>query len=412
MRRVVVTGMGAITPIGLTAPAFWENTCRGRNGISVIEGFDSKDLPVRIAGEIKDFDAAKYLDRRNARRMDRFSQFGTVAAIEACENSGLDLDGEDLKRIGVVVGTGIGGLREIEAQHIRLMGKGFDKVSPFMIPKLMANAVSGNISIIYGLRGPNSAMVTACASAANAIGTAAAIIRLGAADAMFTGGAEAAITPLGIAGFDAMNAISRRNDEPEKARRPFDKMRDGFVMGEGAGIVVIEELEHARKRGAEIYGELIGYGMSGDAYHIAAPEPDGTGAAIAMRTALESAKIAPEQLGYINAHGTGTPLGDISECEAIRLVLGENAKKVAVSSTKSMIGHLLGASGGPEFIAAVMAVREGVIPPTINLENPDPKCDLDFVPIEARETQVEVAMSNSFGFGGHNACLVVRKFED
>jgi len=410
MRRVVITGVGVVTSLGLNAPLFWENIVKGRSGIGLIEAFDSTEYPVKIAGEIKNFDPGVFLNKRIAQRVDRFCQFGLVASIEAVKDSGIDLHKDDVNRIGVMVGSGIGGLTEIEIQHTRLVEKGPSKISPFMIPKLMVNAASGQISIYFGLRGPNSSVATACASASNAIGHAFDLIRRGAADAMLSGGTEAAITPLGVGGFIAMNALSRRNDEPTKASRPFDLKRDGFVLGEGAGIVILEELERAKKRGANIYAEMAGYGMSGDGYHIAAPEPCGVGAALAMKQAIEDSGLDISEIRHINAHGTGTPLGDVAETLAIKAVFGAHAKTVLVSSTKSMIGHLLGASGGPELIATIMAIRENIVPPTINLEEPDPKCDLDYVPNTAREAQVNAALSNSFGFGGHNASLVAKKY--
>jgi len=410
MRRVVVTGMGVVSSLGIGAGKFWENLIRGVSGISRIEQFDASEYAVKIAGEIKRWDACDYIDRRTARRLDRFCQFALVSSIQAAEDSELDFDALDKDRAGVIVGSGIGGLSEIETQHFRLIEKGASKVSPFMIPKLMINAASGQLSIHFGLSGPNSAVATACASATNAIGYAFDMIRRNYADVMITGGSEAAITPLGISGFVSMNALSRRNSDPARASRPFDKDRDGFVMGEGAGIVILEEYGYARRRGAKIYAEVIGHGMSGDAHHIAAPEPEGKGAVLAMQRALEDAGIAPEDVGYINAHGTGTPLGDLAEAIAIRSVFGDHADKLAVSSTKSMIGHLLGGSGGPEFVATVLTLQRGILPPTINRDTPDPQCNLDVVPNQAREQSIDVAMSNSFGFGGHNATLVLRKF--
>ena len=411
MRRVVITGVGLVSSLGLNVRTFWDNVKRGKSGISLIESFDASDFPVRIAGEIKGFNPLDYLDGRTARRIDRFCQFGLVSAMEAVEDSGLDLDREDRTAIGVMVGSGIGGLYEIEAQHTRLIEKGPSKISPFMIPKLMVNAASGQISIHFSLNGPNSAVATACASASNAIGHAFDIIRHDRADVMLCGGAEAAVTQLGVAGFIAMNAVSRRNEEPTRASRPFDLRRDGFVIGEGAGILILEELGRAKKRGAKIYAEVAGYGMSGDGYHIAAPEPEGKGAILSIKQALKDSGLAKSDISYINAHGTGTPLGDIAETIAIKAVFGDDARTLAVSSTKSMIGHLLGASGGPELIATALALGEGVIPPTINLEEKDPRCDLDYVPNEAREQKLTAAMSNSFGFGGHNASLVIMRFD-
>jgi len=411
MGRVVVTGLGVVSSLCLGAAGFWEKIKQGVSGISRIERFDTSDFSVKIAGEVKNWNPLDYLDRRQARRLDRFCQFAVVAGIQAFDDSGLDIDNIDKDRVGVLVGSGIGGLGEIEEQHLRLIEKGSAKVSPLMIPKLMINAASGQLSIHYGFQGPNSAVASACASATNAIGFAFDIIKNGLVDIILTGGSEAAITPLGMSGFISMNALSRRNDEPEKASRPFDLDRDGFVMGEGAGVIVLEDYEYAKRRGANIYAEVIGHGMSGDAYHIAAPEPNGHGAALAMIQALKCAGITATDIDYINAHGTGTPLGDKAETQAIKTVFKEDAGKVAISSTKSMIGHLLGGSGGPEFIATAYAVKENLAPPTINYGTQDPECDLDCVPNEAREMVINYAMSNSFGFGGHNATVVLKKYD-
>lgn len=408
-RRVVITGMGVSCPLGNTVDQFWERLLAGESGIVLIESFDATGFPVRIAGECRDFDPAKYVDRKDLKRLDRFAQFAVAAATDAFEDGGLDIGACDSSRLGVVVGSGIGGLREMEAQQRRLTDKGPEKVSAFTIPKLMANAASGRISIRFGARGPNTTVSTACASATNAMGDAFNIILRGDADVMITGGAEAAITPLGVAAFASMKALSERNDDPPRASRPFDRDRDGFVMGEGAGMFVFEELGHAQKRGADIHAEVLGFGMSCDASHIAQPDEEGRGAAAAMRLAVRNARVSTEQVDYINAHGTGTPLGDIAESVAIKSVFGRHANRLRISSTKSAIGHLLGASGGVELVATIMAVKHGVIPPTINLENPGESCDLDYTPLTPQDARVDVAMSNSFGFGGHNACIIVGK---
>ena len=410
-RRVVVTGLGIVSSIGRDVETYWKSLTDGKSGIKPITGFDASDFSTRIAGEIPDFDPLVWIDKRLANRLDRFSQMGLGAAIQAVNDSGIAFDKEDQTRCGVMVGSGIGGLWEIETQHKRLLSKGPSRVSPFLVPKLMANACSGQISIHYGINGPNMAVVTACASSNHSMGQAFRAIVHNDADIMVAGGSEAAITPLGVAGFCSAKAISRRNDEPERASRPFDKGRDGFVMGEGAGIVVLEELEHARKRGANIYAEFLGFGLSGDGTHLVEPDPKGAGAALSMKRAMEFGKTAANEITYINAHGTSTPLGDASETTAIKLALGDAASKVAISSTKSMIGHLLGASGGVEIVATVLCMANDVIHPTINYEEPDPACDLDYVPNTAREMKVEKAISNSFGFGGHNASLLLGKFE-
>jgi len=382
-----------------------------RSGISTIESFDTSDYPVRFGGEVKSFDVTQYVDRRESKRMDRFTQFAMAAASQAVEDSGIDFSKEDVFRAGVVIGTGIGGIKEIEDQHKRLLDKGPAKVSPFCVPRLMANAGSGNVAIQYGLRGPNFCVLSACASGNHAIGEAYLNIVAGRSDIMVTGGAEAALTPVGLASFCAARSLSVRNDDPPAASRPFDSDRDGFVLSEGAGILVLEELERARKRGATIYAELLGYGATDDGYHITAPLPHGDGAAAAMTLALADAGLAPDKIDYINAHGTGTELNDVAESSAIRRVFGQHAPGVPVSSTKSCLGHLLGASGAVELIVCVKTINESTIPPTRNLENPDPKCgpEMDFVPLKAREAEVATALSNSFGFGGHNACLVVGK---
>ncbi len=409
--RVVITGLGCVTALAESANKLFAALCEGRSGISTIESFDTSAYPVRFGGEAKSFDVTKYVDRRESKRMDRFTQFAMAAASQAVDDSGIDFSKEDVFRAGVIVGTGIGGIKEIEDQHIRLLDRGPGKVSPFCVPRLMANAACGNIAIRYGLRGPNFCVSSACASGNHAIGEAFANILAGRSDIMITGAAEAALTPVGLASFCAARSLSLRNDDPQAASRPFDKDRDGFVLAEGAGVLVLEEKEHARKRDATIYAELLGYGATDDGHHITAPLPDGDGAAATMKLALADAGLTPEKIDYINAHGTGTELNDRAESAAIKSVFSEYAYKTPVSSTKSCLGHLLGASGAVELIVCVKAINESTIPPTINLENLDPQCDpkMDFVPLEARRARVNVALSNSFGFGGHNACLVVGK---
>ncbi len=409
-RRVVITGLGSITSVGLNKEAFWDAACAGRSGVRPITHFDVSDHACKIASMVEDFDPGPVISPREARRLDRYSQFGLIAADEAVRDSGLDFDAVDRDRAGAVIGTGIGGINEIEEQRMVLHERGPRRVSPFLIPKLMSNAAAGHVAITHGLRGPNAAVSTACASALHAMGDAFMYVAYDRADLMITGGTEAAVTALGLAGFISCKAVSTRNDEPEKASRPFDKERDGFVMGEGAGILVFEELEHAQKRDAHIYAEVLGFGATCDAYHITAPQPDGTGAATSMTQALEDAGLTPTDVDYINAHGTSTPLNDSMETNAIKAALGEHAYAVAVSSTKSMIGHLLGASGGAELVQTALTIDRGVICPTINYENPDPACDLDYVPNQAREQDVSVALCNSFGFGGHNATFVLGKF--
>ncbi len=409
--RVVITGLGVISPVGNSKEQFWNSLTQGRSGIGRLTLFDPTGYDSRIAGQINNFDASGRLGKKQTRRMDRFTQFAVVAALDAVEDSKLDLSREEPDRIGVLVGSGIGGLSTIEAEHTTLLEKGPSKMSPFFIPMLIVDMASGQIAIRLGAKGPNSCVATACASASHAIGDSYRIIQRGEAEVMISGGTEAAVSPLGVGGFCAMKALSTRNHEPEQASRPFDKMRDGFVIGEGAGILILENLAHALKRGAHIYGELVGYGMSGDAYHITAPAPDGEGAARAMQWALKDAGLRPEAVDYINAHGTSTQLNDKFETMAIKTVLGEDAKKVAVSSTKSMTGHLLGAAGGIELIACLLTMERSIIPPTINYEYPDPECDLDYVPNQARHQEVNVVMSNSLGFGGHNATLVVRRYQ-
>jgi 3-oxoacyl-[acyl-carrier-protein] synthase II len=407
-RRVVITGLGVVTSLGRPVDRLWERLLAGDSGVGPINLFDVSGYRVQFAGEVPwDGAAEGVASPKELRRLDRFTQFAIAAAGDAVKDSGLEFDREDPYRCGVVVGSGIGGLAEFEAQHERLLTKGIDKVSPFTIPKLIVNAASGHVSSRHGIKGPNFAVATACASAANSIGEALRAIRYGDADVMVAGGSEAALTPMGLAGFQNMRALSFRSDAPQQASRPFDSGRDGFVLAEGAGIVVLEELEHARQRGAKIYGELRGYGSSGDAGHITQPDEEGRGAARAMAMALEDAELAPEKVGYINAHGTSTPLGDKAETKAIKKVFGEHARRLAVSSIKSHLGHSLGASGGIELVACAMTLERNVIPPTINLETPDPDCDLDYTPNQPREAVVDAVMSNSFGFGGHNASLVL-----
>jgi 3-oxoacyl-[acyl-carrier-protein] synthase II len=406
-RRVVITGLGTVNPLGNNVETYWQGLCQGKSGIGPIDLFDVTGWKVTFAGQVRNFDPDEVLDGKLARRLDRFAQFGLAAAIEAVRDSGLDFSKEDTQRCGVIIGSGIGGIGEYEEQHTRLLKSGPNRISPFVIPKLMANAAPGHISIYYGLKGPTMALATACASAANAIGESMRAIQHDDVDIMLTGGSEAALTPMGLGGFIAARAVSERNDSPEKASRPFDKDRDGFVMAEGAGIVVIEEHERAVKRGAKIYAELLGYGSTADAYNITAPCPDGSGAAHAMALALRDAGTNPDEVDYVNAHGTSTPLGDEAETKALKTVFGPHAKKLAISSTKSMVGHLLGASGGVELVATALTIQHGIIHPTINYDNPDPACDLDYVPNTARQARVRRAISNSFGFGGHNACLVL-----
>ncbi|MFH1037964.1 MAG: beta-ketoacyl-ACP synthase II [PVC group bacterium] len=409
-RRVVITGMGVVTPIGNNPFEFWDALASCRSGIGRITAFDPSGFDSQIAGEIKNFDPDQHLDRKQLKRMDRFCQLGVIAAKQALEDSGLDLELEDLNRIGVYAGSGIGGLNTIETQHQIMLEKGPGRVSPLLVPMMIINLLPGQIAMIFGLKGPNLAVVTACATATHSIGDALWGIRNGLADVIVAGGAEASNTKLGLAGFCSMKALSTRNDAPEKASRPFDRERDGFVMSEGAGMLVLEELEHARRRGAKIYGELTGYGCSCDAYHLTAPAPGGEGAARSMKMALDYARIAPEDVDYINAHGTSTPLNDKFETMAIKAVFGSHASRVPISSTKSMHGHLLGAAGAVEAVACLLAMEHSLIPPTINYEFPDPDCDLDYVPNQPREAEIEFALSNSFGFGGHNGTLIFRRF--
>jgi 3-oxoacyl-[acyl-carrier-protein] synthase II len=409
-RRVVVTGVGAVTPVGNTAEDLWASLLHGVSGIGPITRFDTTGYPTRIAGEVKGFEPLKYIDKKDDRKLDPFLKYAIACAVMAVEDAGLNVDKVDGTRFGVLVGSGIGGITTLLDTHDVLNAKGPDRVSPFFIPMLIINMASGLISMRFGARGPNSAVVTACATGNHALGDAMRLIERGDADVMIAGGAEAIIIPLTIAGFCQMKAMSTRNDEPTRASRPFDANRDGFVCGEGGGLVILESLDHALARDARIYAELVGYGMTGDAYHMTAPDPQGDGAARAMAAALRDAGLPPTAVGYINAHGTSTPYNDKFETLAIKRVFGEHAKKLAVSSTKSMTGHLLGAAGGVEAIATALAIHHGVLPPTINYETPDPDCDLDYVPNHARKQDVEVALSNAFGFGGTNATLAFRKY--
>jgi 3-oxoacyl-[acyl-carrier-protein] synthase II len=408
---VVVTGLGAVTPVGNSVEEFWAAITQGRSGIGPITKFDASGYPTRIAGEVKSFDPLKWVDRKEARRLDPYLQYAIACAAMAVEDAGLDVTKVDRTRFGVLVGSGIGGIQTLLDSHDTLNQKGLDRVSPFFIPMLIINMASGLISMRCGAKGPNSSVVTACATGNHAIGDAFKIIERGDADIMIAGGAEAIICPLTIAGFCQMKAMSTRNDEPPRASRPFDAHRDGFVCGEGAGLVILESLEHAAARNARIYAEIVGYGMSGDAYHMTAPDPEGDGAARAMTSALRDGTVAPTAVGYINAHGTSTPYNDKFETMAIRRVFGAHAYELAVSSTKSMVGHLLGAAGGVEAIATILAIHHGLLPPTINYETPDPECDLDYVPNQARKQEVKVALSNAFGFGGTNATLAFRRFQ-
>jgi len=411
-RRVVLTGLGTITPLGNELETFWSNLKNGVSGIRKIAAFDPSGYDCQIAGEVRDFDPKPFFrNAKDIRRTDRFAQLALAAAKRALEDSGIDLDKMRRDRFGVIVSSGIGGLKTLEDQYTVLLNKGPARNSPFTIPMLISNMASGLISMEFNLHGPNMCIVTACATANNAIGESWRIIKFGDADIFLAGGSEASIVEIGLAGFSAMRALSTRNDEPERASRPFDRDRDGFVVSEGAGILVVEELEHAKARGAKIYCEITGYGLSADAYHMTAPPPDGEGAARAMQLALEHAQLAPDQVDYINAHATSTDIGDICETRAIKKVFGDYAYKVPISSTKSMTGHLLGGAGGIEMAACALAIRDSVIPPTINLENPGEECDLDYTPNVAREKKVRVALNNSFGFGGHNATLVAVAFE-
>ncbi len=409
-RRVVVTGLGLVTPLGIGVEETWKALIEGRSGVGKITHFDASNYPVQIAAEVKGFDPSQYIEQKEIKKMDRFIHFAIAATEMAIKDSGLRITPENAERVGVIIGSGMGGLPMIEHYHKTLLEKGYRRISPFFIPMIIINLAAGQVSIRYGAKGPNSSPCTACATGSHSIGDAFRIIQRGEADAMIAGGTEAVITPMGIAGFTAMKALSTRNDEPERASRPFDIDRDGFVMGEGAGIVILEEMEHALKRGARIYAELIGYGMSGDAYHITSPAPEGEGAARCMEAAIRDAGIRPEDIQYINAHGTSTKYGDELETMAIKKVFKEHAYRLAVSSTKSMTGHLLGAAGGVEAVITVLSIYNNIVPPTINLEKPDPACDLDYVPNKARKMEVNCAISNSFGFGGTNACLIFKRF--
>ena len=409
-RRVVVTGLGALTPVGNTTEEFWSALKQGKSGVGPITRFDATGYPTRIAGEVRNFDEGKYVDKKEARRLDPYLKYALATSVMAVEDAALDPARVDATRFGVLIGSGIGGITTlIEGEEVRRT-KGFDRVSPFVVPMLIINMAAGLVSMRFGAKGPNSSVVTACATGNHAIGDAFKIIERGDADVMIAGGAEAMIVPLTIAGFCSMKAMSTRNDEPEKASRPFDAGRDGFVCGEGAGIVVLEALEHAGRRDARIYAEVVGYGMTGDAHHMTAPDPEGDGATRAMQLALDDGDIDPSLVGYINAHGTSTPYNDKFETIAIKRVFGDHARRLAVSSTKSMTGHLLGAAGGIEAIATTLAIHHGLLPPTINYETPDPDCDLDYVPNQARKVDVEYALSNAFGFGGTNATLAFRRY--
>ncbi|MBX7102831.1 MAG: beta-ketoacyl-ACP synthase II [Gemmataceae bacterium] len=410
-RRVVITGLGAVTPIGNDVATYWQNLLAGVSGVAPITQFDTTNFKVHFAGEVKDFHPETTVGVKEARRMDRFTQFAVIAAHEAVTDAGIDFAKMDPFRAGVIIGSGIGGLNEFEDGHNDLRDKGPGRISPFVIPKMIANAATGNVSIRYGLMGANSAVSTACASAHNATVDALRAIQFGYADVMITGGAEAAITPMGLGGFASAKALSSRNDAPAKASRPFDKDRDGFVLGEGAGLYILEELEHAKKRGAKIYAEVLAAGSTADAYHITAPHPEGLGACKAMEFAMADAGLNADQVQYVNAHGTSTELGDAAETAAIKKSFGDHARKLMVTSTKSMIGHLLGASGGAALIACCLSIKHGVVHPTINYDTPDPSCDLDYVPNQAREARVSAVVSNSFGFGGHNCCLAVGAFK-
>lgn len=410
-KRVVITGLGAVTPIGIGKEIFWQALLEGKSGIGKITRFDASEYTTQIAGEVKDFDPAQYIDKKEAKRMDRFTQFAVAASKMAFDDSGIDLQSEDLTRIGTMIGTGIGGMDTLNEQYKNLFDKGPSRISPFFIPMMIGNMAAGQTSITFGLQGPCNCVTTACATGTNAIGDAFKVIQRGDADVMVAGGTEAAISPIAVAGFCSMKALSTRNDEPEKASRPFDKDRNGFVMGEGSGVVILESLEHALARDAHIYAEIIGYGFNADAYHITAPAPEGAQAAKCMAMALKDGDIEPEAVDYINAHGTSTPLNDKNETLAIKSLFGEHAYKLAVSSIKSMTGHLLGAAGGIECIATALTIENGQIPPTINCDEPDEELDLDYVPHTSRKQVVNVALSNSLGFGGHNATILLKKFQ-
>ncbi|HEX8268127.1 MAG TPA: beta-ketoacyl-ACP synthase II [Pyrinomonadaceae bacterium] len=411
-RRVVVTGLGLVTPVGNTVEAAWGALMRGESGADYIKKFDTEKFPVKFAAEVKNFDPLEFIDKREARRMGAFSHFAIAASDEAVKNSGLKIDESNAEMVGTYISSGIGDFWAIEREHEKLLHQGPDRVSPFFIVSAIVNLAAGNVSIRHGAKGPNSATATACSAGAHAIGDSFKIIQRGDADAMICGGAESAITPMSSAGFASMRALSTRNDDPKHASRPFDAERDGFVMGEGAGILILEELEFAKARGARIYAELVGYGMSGDAFHVTMPDETGSGAIRVMQKAMKDAGIAPEQIGYINAHGTSTPYNDKFETLAIKKAFGEHAYKLAVSSTKSMTGHALGAAGGIEAVISVLAIHNNTLPPTTNYTTPDPDCDLDYIPNEPRQATVEYALSNSFGFGGTNACLIFKRFNE
>lgn len=410
-RRVVITGLGMVSPLGVGVEENWEMACKGRSGIGPITKFDASQFPSRIAGEVRNFRSEDFMEKKQIRHFDIFIHYAVASARMAMEDSGLKIGSSNSGRVGCIMGSGLGGLEMLEHYHKVLLERGPRKISPFFIPGMVANMAPGQIAIEFGAKGPNLSIETACAASAHAVGESFRLIREGIVDAMITGGAEAVVTPLALGGFCSMRALSTRNDEPEKASRPFEANRDGFVMGEGAAVLILEELEHALNRGAKIYAEIVGYGMSADAYHVSAPEPEGEGAISCMRMALQYAVLEPEDVDYINAHGTSTKLNDLSENKAIKAVFGEHAYKLAISSTKSMTGHLLGGAGGLEAAFTALTIKHGIIPPTINYETPDPECDLDYVPNVARKAKVRVALSNSFGFGGTNACLAFRAFE-
>jgi len=409
-RRVVVTGMGLVIPTGIGVKTAWKNVCEGKSGIGLLTRFDTNGFETKIAAEVKNFNPELYIDKKEIKKMDLFIHFAIAATKEALEDAQLAITPENSEQIGVIVGTGLGGLPSLERYHKILLEKGPGRISPFFIPMLIANLASGQIAIQFGPKGPNTCVVTACATGAHCIGDAFRAIVYGDAEAMITGGTEANITPLTIGGFNAMKALSTRNDEPEKACRPFEKNRDGFVVAEGSGIIILEELQFALKRNAKIYAEIVGYGYTSDAYHITAPSPDGDGAVRCMRMAVKDAGVKPEEIDYINAHGTSTSLNDLTETVAVKAVFGDHAKKIPISATKSMTGHLLGAAGSTEAIFTILSIRDGILPPTINYEEPDPQCDLDYVPNVARRQPVNIAISNAFGFGGTNATLVFKKF--
>ncbi len=408
-RRVVVTGLGAICPVGLDVAKSWHNIVEGKSGIGPVTLFDTQSFATRFGGTINDFDVSKYVSPKDAKKMDPFIHYGLAAGIQAFEDSGLEVTEQNAERIGVAIGSGIGGLPGIEKAHSMLLKGGPRKVSPFFVPSNIINMIGGHLSMKYGITGPNYGIVTACASGTHSIGDGARMIERGDVDVMIAGGAEMATCPLGIGGFSSARALSTRNDEPEKASRPWDKERDGFVLADGAGVLVLEEYEHAKARGANVYAELVGFAMNGDAYHMTAPSPDGRGARRCMEIALQDAGVGPSEVDYINAHGTSTPAGDLAETHAVKGAFGDHASELAISSTKSMIGHMLGAAGGVEAVFSVLAIRDQVAPPTINLEYPDPECDLDYVPNTAREMKIDVALSNSFGFGGTNGTVIFRK---